>query len=157
MHVKVVVPEHVWVIAHRVHAPPQFSGLLRGMHCVPHRSVPVGHAHVAGFVVPQNWEAKQAVPQAPQLASSPAPLGFTQNPLQLVSPASQLAEHKELLQSAHAMPQPPQFCGLFVVSTHTPAQLVLPAGHAQTPALQTCVAPQAVAQLPQWSRSTKGS
>jgi hypothetical protein len=54
---------------------------------------------------------------------------------------------------AHDVPQVPQFAALVVRSTQTPAQLVVPGGHAQLPFEQTRFPAQFCAQKPQLALS----
>jgi hypothetical protein len=96
------------------------------------------------------------VPHAPQLTGSL--FVSTQPPLHTVSDAeAQPAAHAPLLQTAvvpeQVVPQAPQFFGSFAVFTHTPPQLVVPAGQVHLLSPHVWLAAHRVAQLPQCAAS----
>jgi hypothetical protein len=94
-------------------------------------------------------------PQLPQNIGSVD--GTAQAPPQFVCPVAQPAWQVPFAHAGvappHVVPQAPQFCGLVIRFTHAPLQLVVPAGHAQSPETHASVAPQASPQPPQLSRS----
>src|SRR5690606_8550191 len=55
--------------------------------------------------------------------------------------------------AGHAVPQPPQWAELVIVSTQAPPHEVCPSGHSQAPPVQDKPAAQGMLQPPQWSTS----
>jgi hypothetical protein len=85
----------------------------------------------------QRWLAPQTVVQLPQWFASTRVL--THAPLHEVKPAGHAqSEFVQIWPASHLVPQPPQFCGLFVVLMHTGGspQAVAFDGHAHAPAWQ---------------------
>jgi hypothetical protein len=106
--------------------------------------------------------AAQALPHAPQLASSRARSRHT--PPQLVRPAAQVtaqppATHTcpaaHACPAAHEVPHAPQFVRSVARSRQTPMQLVKPAPQVvwHAPRKQSCPNAHRTPQAPQWSRS----
>jgi len=120
----------LWVFTHA--APQAVSGAVQ-VQAPPVQLCPVA----------------QARPQVPQLATSLATL--TQAPLQLVSPAAQVAVQAPCEQTCapQAVPQAPQFMGSETRLTQVPLQLVYGAWHWHVLLRQFCPTPHTFPQAPQ--------
>ena len=95
------------------------------------------------------------MPQPPQWRLSE--VVSRQAPPQEERPAGQVSWQAPLAQVGdpvgHACAQLPQFCGSVIVSTHVPAQSVVPVGQPHLPSMHALPAPHAVPQPPQFSGS----
>jgi hypothetical protein len=119
------------------HAPQFVSSLVRSRHDVPHAERGATH-FVAQLPAAQTVPVAQTVPHVPQLL--PSFCRSLQTPLQSLS----VPAHTHLLPlhvsaDPHVFPQPPQFEGSIVVSTHTAPQIELGSAHAMhVPAAHFC-------------------
>lgn len=98
----------------------------------------------------QRWLAPHVIVQFPQWVESTRV--FTHAPLQDVNPAGQpQALPLQISPGSHAVPQPPQLRGLFVVLMQTGGspQAMVFVGHAHAPAWQVRPPVQTTPQAPQ--------
>jgi hypothetical protein len=112
-----------------------------------HTSRPAGHEQAP---CEQTAPSGQTLPHAPQCAGSPA--RFAQAEPQRDIMPGQPCMHpapEHIWPGEHAWPHPPQLVELDCMSTHTPPQLVVPAGHAQVPSTQTLPPVQRTPHPPQ--------